>query len=54
MRLVSPEAIPENADIYIHSDNHNLKRFARVRYCHRKGEGNYIGCYFQAAPAYWN
>ena len=52
--LVCPESIPENADVYVHSDSHNLKRFARVKYCHRKGDSNYIGCYFQSAPAYWN
>jgi hypothetical protein len=52
--LVSPEAIPENSDIYVHSEDHNFKRFARVRYCLRRGERNYIGCYFQASPAYWN
>ena len=52
--LISPEPVPENSDIYLHSENHNLKRFARVKYCVRKGDSNYLGCYFQAAPAYWN
>jgi hypothetical protein len=52
--FISPETIPENSDIYIHSETHNVKRFARVRYCTQRGDRNYIGCFFQPAPEYWN
>ena len=52
--LISPEPIPANSDVYVHSEGHNLKRFARVRYCDRKGDRSYIGCYFKPAPDYWN
>jgi hypothetical protein len=52
--FVSPDPIAEDADIYIHSETHNLKRFARVRYCVRRGEANYVGCMFRHAPEFWN
>jgi hypothetical protein len=52
--FVSPELIPENADVYIHSETHNLKRFARVRYSSQRGDRNYIGCMFRPAPEFWN
>src|SRR5215472_4652488 len=42
--FMSPEVIPENTDIYIHSETHNLKRFAQVRYCTQRGDNNYVGC----------
>jgi hypothetical protein len=54
MGFVSPEPIPENSDIYLHSETHDLKKFARVRYCSQKGDRSYIGCCFQPAPEYWN
>ncbi len=52
--LVSPEPIPLSCDVYIHSEVHNLKRFARVRWCTQKGSRVLIGCSFQKAPEYWN
>ena len=52
--LAAMERIPDNCDVYIHSENHNLRRFARVRYCSQRGDQMFIGCVFQAAPAYWN
>lgn len=52
--FLSSEPIPENSDIYIHSETHNLKRFARVRYCVQKGNAHYVGCFFRPAPEYWN
>src|ERR1044071_276716 len=42
MAFVSPEPISENSDLYIHSETHNLKRFARVRYCTQKNDTNHI------------
>jgi hypothetical protein len=52
--FISPEPLTENADVYIHSETHNLKRFGRVRYSTQKGDKNYIGCIFRPAPEYWN
>jgi hypothetical protein len=52
--IESPDRIPDNSDIYIHSETHNLKKFARVLYCHRRGDRTYLGCSFQPAPEYWN
>jgi c-di-GMP-binding flagellar brake protein YcgR len=54
MGFVSPESIAANSDVYIHSETHNLKRFAHVSYCSQKGDRNYVGCYFRPAPEYWN
>jgi hypothetical protein len=54
MAFVSPEVISENSDIYIHSETHNLKRFARIRYCTQKEDKNFIGCVFRPAPEFWN
>ena len=54
MGIEAAEPVPENSDIYIHSETHNVKRFARVRYCIRKGDVVYLGCSFRAAPEYWN
>jgi hypothetical protein len=52
--FISPEPLTENADVYIHSETHNLKRFARVRYSTQKGDRNYVGCFFRPAPEFWN
>src|SRR5690348_16184650 len=52
--FTSPEPIAEDSDIYIHSETHNVKRFARVRYCNSKGGSHYVGCFFRPAPEYWN
>ena len=52
--FVSPEPISANADVYLHSETHNLKRFGRVRYCTQKGDRNYVGCMFRPAPEFWN
>ena len=47
MAIETAEAIMPNTDIYIHSETHNLKKFARVSYCVPKGERSLIGCRFQ-------
>ena len=52
--FASPEPIPENCEVYIHSETHNLKRFARVRYSSQRGDRHYVGCSFCPAPEYWN
>lgn len=52
--LESPEPIPTNCDVYIHSEMESLRRFARVRWCARKGDRVLLGCVFQRAPEYWN
>jgi hypothetical protein len=54
MALDVPEAIMPNVDIYIHSETHNLKKFAKVRFCIPKNDRFVIGCRFQPAPDYWS
>jgi hypothetical protein len=52
--MISREPIPANSDVYIHSETHNLKKFAQVRYSLQKGDQVFLGCVFQRAPEYWN
>jgi hypothetical protein len=52
--MISREQIPANSDVYIHSETHNLKKFAQVRYSLQKGDQVFLGCVFQRAPEYWN
>ena len=52
--LESPELVPTNSDVYIHSEAYNLKRFGRVRWCMQKGDRVFLGCSFQPTPEYWN
>jgi c-di-GMP-binding flagellar brake protein YcgR len=54
MGIESPEPVEEHSEIYVHSETHNLKKFARVQYCLRKEGRTFLGCAFQRAPEYWN
>src|SRR5690349_13011146 len=47
MGFVSAEPIPENSDVYIHSETHNLRRFARIRHCNQQGDRSFVGCCFR-------
>jgi hypothetical protein len=52
--LESPEPIPTNCDVYIHSETHNMRRFGLVRWCVQSGDRFFVGCSFKKAPEYWN
>src|SRR5579883_2190614 len=45
--FVSPEALIPNSDIYVHSETHNLRRFARIKYCTQKADVFHVGGFFQ-------